>query len=79
MNGPVLRVAVVGHTNRGNFGHAMDTAFSRVPGTRIVAVADPDETEIPRRAFSVCYMDAATQTTSGETYSVLFGKGALRL
>lgn len=33
MNGPVLRVAVVGHTNRGNFGHAMDTAFSRVPGT----------------------------------------------
>ena len=43
MNGPVLRVAVVGHTNRGNFGHAMDTAFSRVPGTRIIAVADQDE------------------------------------
>ncbi len=43
MNGTVLRVAVVGHTNRGNFGHAMDTAFARVPGTRIVAIADPDE------------------------------------
>ena len=43
MNGTVVRVAVIGHTNRGNFGHAMDTAFSRVPGTRIVAVSDPDE------------------------------------
>lgn len=36
-------------------------------------------TETPRRAFSACYMDAATRTTSGETYSVLFGKGALQL
>ena len=35
-------------------------------------------TEIPRRAFSVCYMDAATRTTSGESYSVLFDKGALQ-
>lgn len=34
-------------------------------------------TEIPRRAFSASYMDAATQTTSGETYVVLFGKKAL--
>jgi phytanoyl-CoA hydroxylase len=34
-------------------------------------------TEFPRRAFSVCYMDANTQTTSGKTYLVLFGDGAL--
>ena len=38
-----------------------------------------DMTEIPRRAFSVSYMEAATQTTSGETYAVLFGDGAFEL
>ena len=36
-------------------------------------------TQIPRRAFSASYMDAATQTTSGETYQVVFGDGALAL
>jgi len=36
-------------------------------------------TEIPRRAFSVCYMEAATKTTSGETYAVIFGNSALEL
>ena len=36
-------------------------------------------TEIPRRAFSACYMDAATKTSSGEIYNVLFGQGALNL
>ena len=31
------------------------------------------------KAFSACYMDAATKTTSGEIYNVLFGQGALNL
>lgn len=38
-----LRVAVIGHTGRGNYGHALDTAWLSVPQTEIVAVADPDE------------------------------------
>ncbi|MEM7134236.1 MAG: phytanoyl-CoA dioxygenase family protein [Chloroflexota bacterium] len=38
-----------------------------------------NKTEIPRRAFSACYMDAGTQTTRGESYAVLFGEGALTL
>lgn len=38
------RVAVIGHTGQGNYGHDLDTAFSGVPGAAIVAVADPDET-----------------------------------
>ena len=38
-----------------------------------------NRTEIPRRAFSACYMDAATQTSSGEMYSIIFGEGALTL
>jgi len=37
-----LRVAVIGHTGRGNYGHGLDTLWLALPGTRIVAVADPD-------------------------------------
>ncbi len=35
-----LRVAVIGHTGRGNFGHGLDTVWMRLPETQIVAVAD---------------------------------------
>jgi ectoine hydroxylase-related dioxygenase (phytanoyl-CoA dioxygenase family) len=41
--------------------------------------SDVNMTDIPRRAFSVCYMDARTQTTTGEKYSTIFGEGALNL
>lgn len=37
-----LRVAVIGHTGRGNYGHGLDTVWLRVPETEIVAVADAD-------------------------------------
>lgn len=38
-----------------------------------------NSTDIPRRAFSVCYMDARTRHTRGrEDYSVVFGDGRLR-
>jgi predicted dehydrogenase len=40
---PRLRVAVIGHTGRGNYGHGIDTLWLEVPETEIVAVADPDE------------------------------------
>ena len=36
------RVAVIGHTGRGNYGHGLDTVWKRIPGTQIVAVADPN-------------------------------------
>ncbi len=34
------RVAVIGHTGRGNYGHGLDTMWQRLPQTEIVAVAD---------------------------------------
>ncbi len=34
--------------------------------------SDVNKTDVPRRAFSVCYMDAATQTSNGETYTRIF-------
>ena len=37
------RVAVIGHTGRGNFGHGLDTVWLKIPKTEIVAVADKDE------------------------------------
>lgn len=39
--------------------------------------SDVNSTPIPRRAFSVCYMDAATQSKRGASFPVIFGAGAL--
>ena len=38
------RVAVIGHTGRGNYGHGLDTMWLHLPETEIVAVADADAT-----------------------------------
>lgn len=35
------RVAVIGHTGRGNFGHGLDTAWQKLSNATVVAVADP--------------------------------------
>lgn len=37
-----IRVAVIGHTGRGNYGHGLDTVWLQLPETEIVAVADGD-------------------------------------
>jgi predicted dehydrogenase len=37
-----LKVGVIGHTGLGNYGHGLDTMWSKVPGTEVVAVADAD-------------------------------------
>lgn len=42
-----LRVGVIGHTGRGNFGHGLDTVWIRVPETEIVCVADGNEAGLP--------------------------------
>lgn len=36
------RVAVIGHTGRGNYGHGLDAVWSEIPATQVVAVADAD-------------------------------------
>lgn len=42
------RVAVIGHTGRGNYGHGLDTVWQKLPETEIVAVADADEGGLKR-------------------------------
>lgn len=37
------RVAVIGSTGRGNYGHGIDTVWHEVPGVELVAVADDDK------------------------------------
>ena len=37
------RVAIIGHTGRGDYGHNVDQAFVGVAGATIVALADPDD------------------------------------
>ena len=36
------RVGIIGHTNRGNYGHGIDTVWLSIPDAEIVAVADAD-------------------------------------
>ena len=36
-----------------------------------------NHTNVPRRAFSTCYMHAATKSARGHTFSVIFGEDAL--
>ena len=37
------RVAVIGHTGRGNYGHGVDTVWLQLPQCEIVGVADANE------------------------------------
>ncbi len=39
--------------------------------------SDVNRTDIPRRAFSVCYMDARTKASNSEVFTTVFGPGAL--
>lgn len=39
--GKKLRVCVIGHTGRGDYGHELDTMWLGIPGCEVVGVADP--------------------------------------
>jgi len=45
----------------------------------LLHASDVNRTDVSRRAFSVCYMDARTVTTNNEKYTTIFGEGALRV
>lgn len=44
----------------------------------LLHASEVNKSGIARRAFSICYMDAATQSKRGEQFSVIFGEGALQ-
>jgi predicted dehydrogenase len=39
----VKRIAIIGHTGAGDYGHSVDQAFVGVAGSEIVALSDPDD------------------------------------
>lgn len=43
----------------------------------LLHASDVNHTDTSRRAFSVCYMDGATQASNGEVFSTIFGADAL--
>lgn len=46
----------------------------------LLHASDVNKTDIPRRAFSVCYMDGRTRHSKGkQNYSTIFGPGALTI
>ena len=45
-----FRVGVIGRTGHGDYGHALDEAFTGVPNVEIVAVADDDPTGLAKMA-----------------------------
>lgn len=40
----------------------------------LLHASEVNNTDIPRRAFSICYMDAATRSKRGEQFSIIFGE-----
>lgn len=54
-----LRVAVIGHTGRGDYGHGLDTVWKRVAGTAIVAVADERPAGLKKELVKLGFSDAA--------------------
>lgn len=44
------RIGVLGSTGRGNYGHGLDTAWSALPETKVVAVADDNPVGLMRAA-----------------------------
>jgi predicted dehydrogenase len=36
-----LRIGIIGHTGRGDYGHGVDQVWKKIPETQVIAVADP--------------------------------------
>lgn len=61
------RIAVIGHTGRGNYGHGIDTVWSHFsPQCQVIAVSDPDE---KGRAEAVKRLTNATTKTAPTPYA----------
>ncbi len=43
MNQKIYRVAAIGHTGAGNYGHGLHTAYKNIENVEFIAISDPDE------------------------------------
>ncbi|MCC9599116.1 Gfo/Idh/MocA family oxidoreductase [Stieleria sp. JC731] len=42
------RVAIIGHSGRGNYGHGLDTVWLQIPEAQIVGIADGNPAAVPK-------------------------------
>jgi predicted dehydrogenase len=74
---PKTRIAVIGHTGHGNYGHGIDTMWLKMPETEIVAVADADAaglaTELKKLGVQKGYADYRTMLAEARAEIVAIG------
>jgi len=63
--GAKYRVAVIGRTGKGNYGHGLDVVWKDIDRTEIVAVADEDAKGRAAGHQKGSMRRARTQTTAG--------------
>lgn len=72
-----LRVAVIGHTGRGSYGHGLDTMWLKVPEVEVVAVADADAkglaAELPKLKLEKGFADYREMLTQTKPDIVAIG------
>ena len=56
----------------------MDAGESVLLHNHLPHTSEINNTDIPRRAFSACYMDAATIASNGDQFNIMFGAGAMQ-
>jgi hypothetical protein len=55
----------------------LDAGESALLHNWLLHTSDRNASKRPRRAFSICYMDAATCDSTGKSYNIVFDSGAL--
>jgi len=55
---PNYKVAIIGSTSRGNYGHDLDRVWLEIPGAKIVAVADDNKTGLDAELKKLKVADA---------------------
>ena len=72
-----LRVALIGHTGRGSYGHGIDTMWATLPSTEIIAVADADnqglEAELKKLKVTKGYADYHSMLSEAKADIVAIG------
>ncbi|MFM7183749.1 MAG: Gfo/Idh/MocA family protein [Planctomycetota bacterium] len=68
-----LRVAVIGRTGRGDWGHAIDELWRGVQGAEVVAVADDDEQGLAK-ALARLELDAARPGTAHRDWRTMLAE-----
>jgi len=66
------RVAVIGATGRGDYGHGIDTVWLQLDNVDIVAVADQDEAGRAKRLLAKRFAGAALKESKTRNRAVAF-------